>query len=423
MLRYKVRGRSRKFGLGPTHTVGLALARSKAADARRLLLDGKDPIEQKRAVKAAALLESAKTITFDECSHRYIETNKAGWRNAKHASEWGKSLQRFASPVFGHLAVADVDTGLVVQALQNIWTTKPATASRVRGRIETVLNYAKAQGFRSGENAAALKGNLDHILPKHTATIKAVQHHPAMPHIEVPVLMTALRQRDEISAHALAFTILTAARRGEIISARWDEIDLDAKLWIVPGARMKSGREHRVPLSDSAIELLQKMQEVGRQHDAPEYVFPSSVKRGKPMAETGLPLMLHRLGHDDISLHGFRSSFRDFASELTNAPREVCEAALAHVVGDQVEAAYRRSDLLDRRRSLMEKGDIPDFASGDVSKVIRCAWGSRRLGELPQLATGRCAQGDPDAAWREVARHGDEAYRQSAWQTAYRMGR
>ena len=172
MLRYKVAGRSRKYGLGPVHTVGLALAREKAAAARRLLLDGKDPIEQRRAAKAATRLESAKTISFDECAHRYIEGNKAAWRNERHADQWGKSLKHYASPVFGHLAVADVDVELVVQALQKIWTTKPATASRVRGRIETVLNFAKAQGFRSGENAAALKGNLDHILPKHTATIK-----------------------------------------------------------------------------------------------------------------------------------------------------------------------------------------------------------------------------------------------------------
>ena len=243
---------------------------------------------------------------------RYIETNKAQWRNERHADQWGKSLQRYASPVFGHLAVADVDVGLVVQALQKIWTTKPATASRVRGRIEVVLNYAKAQGFRSGENAAALKGNLDHILPKHTATIKNVQHHPAMPHRDVPALMTTLRQRDEIAAHALAFAILTAARRSEVIWARWDEVDFDAKIWTVPGSRMKSGREHRVPLSDAAIDLLRQMQEIGRQHDAPEFVFPSSVKRGKPTAETGMALMLQRLGHDDISLHGFRSQLPRF---------------------------------------------------------------------------------------------------------------
>ncbi|MFY9955657.1 tyrosine-type recombinase/integrase, partial [Bradyrhizobium sp.] len=283
ILRYKLNGRPRKFGLGPTHTVGLALARDKAADARRLLLDGRDPIEEKRAGKAAAMLEAAKTISFDQCAADYFEANKAAWRNPKHVKEWPASLQRYASPVFGHLAVADVDVGLVVRALEPIWTTKPETAARTRGRIETVLDYAAARGYRAGENPARMKGNLAHILPAHNKTIKPVVHHPAVPHADVAAVMEKLANRHEVAASALAFTILTAARSGEVMGAKWEtEIDLEAKLWTVPAARMKAGREHKVPLSDAAIKILTKMR---AEHGAGAYVFPAQ-KRNRGLSDT-----------------------------------------------------------------------------------------------------------------------------------------
>jgi integrase len=329
----------------------LALARQKAGDARRLLLDGIDPIEQRRTTRGAALLQAAKSITFDDCSKRYIAANKVAWKNPKHISEWSKTLQRYASPVFGHLAVADVDVGLVVRALEKIWTTKPETAARVRGRIETVLDYAKAHSYRAGENPARMKGNLDHILPPHSK-LKVVVHHPAMPHGEVAALMAELATRHEVSAAALAFTILTAARTGEVIGAQWDEIDFGAKTWTVPGRRMKSGKTHTVPLSDAALTVLTK---VRAEHGAGVggYVFAGE-KSGKAMAVSSMAVCLRRLGaHDHATVQGFRSSFRDWAAEQTAFPREVAEACLAHALGGKVEAAYLRTEHLEKRRKLM----------------------------------------------------------------------
>jgi integrase len=354
ILRYKVRGRSRKFGLGPTHTIPLALAREKAANARRLLLDGVDPIEEKRKAKAALMLEAAKTITFDQCAKNYIEENKAAWKNAKHVSEWGTTLKRYASPVFGHLAVADVDVGLIVRALKPIWTEIPETASRVRQRIERVLDYAKANSFRDGENPASLKGNLAHILPKQTKQIKAVKNHPAMPHAEVGTLMVELREVDEIAAHALQFTILTAARTGEVVGAKWEEIDLDKKLWNVPGVRMKSGVDHVVPLSPSALAVLKKMQAIRDQRDACEFVFPSETENNKPMREHGMRAVLnYRIKRRDVAVHGMRSSFRDWAAER-NYPDAHAEAALAHAIPDKVKAAYLRTKFIPERRKMMD---------------------------------------------------------------------
>jgi integrase len=232
VLRYKVNGRSRKYGLGPVHTVGLALARDKAGDARRLLLDGRDPIDEKRKVKAAARLEQAKAISFDECAAAYIKAHKAGWRSADHTKEWQSTLRRFVSPIFGKLPVQSIDVGLVVRALEKIWTTNPVTASRVRGRVEMILDYAKAREYRTGENPARWKGNLDNLLPL-ASKVKVKQHFAAMPYADVGALMAKLSARDEVSAFALAFTILTAARSGETIGAQWDEIDFKNRLWVI----------------------------------------------------------------------------------------------------------------------------------------------------------------------------------------------
>ena len=335
ILRFKVHGRSRKFGLGPTHTIGLALAREKAADARRLLLDGIDPIEARKKAKAAAALQAARMITFDACAKACIEQNKAEWKNPKHATEWSELLKRHASPTFGKLAVADVDTTLIKRALDKIWLSKPVTAGRVRQRIETVLDYAKANGYRTGENPASLKGNLAHLLAKQTKNVKTVKHHAAMPHAELPTFVATLRDSDDIAAQAMLLTILSAGRTGEIIGAKWDEFDFDKKLWTVPAARMKGGIDHDVPLAPAAIKLLHKMREIGKQYDAPEFVFPNATERGQPMVEHGMRYFLHRLGRRDFTVHGMRSSFRDWCAER-HFPDAVAEAALAHTIPDAV---------------------------------------------------------------------------------------
>lgn len=354
ILRYKLHGRSRKFGLGATHTVGLALARDKAADARRLLLEGKDPIEERKKHMAALALEAAKTITFDACVKQYFEAMKVQWKNAKHTADWEWSLASFASPVLGKLAVADIDQGLIVRALKPIWTMKPVTASRVRQRIESVLDYAKANGWRSGENPARWRGNLKHILPAHTQQILKKKHHAAMPWSELPDLIAKLRKRDEIGAHALLLTIANANRAGEVINARWDEFDLDRKIWTIPAAKMKAGKEHVVPLSSLALDVLTKMQAIRDESLAPDFVFPGTLKRGVPMAENSMRRVLQdRLGYSGTTIHGFRSSFTDWAHEHKYS-EPVIEAALAHQVSDEVKKAYQRTTFEDARRELMK---------------------------------------------------------------------
>jgi integrase len=374
VFRYRFSGRIRVMGLGSSLDVSLSEARDRAFDCRRSLRDGIDPLRARENRRATQRLQDAKSISFDECSRQYIETNKSAWRNSDHASEWTATLARYASPVFGRLAVQDVDTGLIVRALEPIWTVKPVTASRVRGRIEIILHYAKARGFRIGENPAVWRGNLDHILP-HPTRIKAVQHLAAMPHAEVSGLMAKLRGRREISAAALAFTILTAARSGEVTGAQWDEVDLGAKVWTIPGSRMKSGREHRVPLNDEGVAILKKMKAI-RQGES-GFVF-SGRNAGRGISCTGMPILLRRIGIEGVTVHGFRSSFRDWTAEQTAYPREVAEACLAHVVGDRVEAAYRRTDFLERRRKLMDAWAtyIATPVADDRHKVIAIRRGS-----------------------------------------------
>jgi integrase len=367
VFRYRFGGRIRVMGLGSSLDVTLSEARDRAFDCRRSLRDGIDPLKAREKRRATQRLQDAKSISFDECSRQYIESKKGAWRNSDHASEWAATLARYASPVFGRLSVQDVDIGLIVRALEAIWTVKPVTANRVRGRIELVLGYAKVRGFRNGDNPAVWRDNLDHILPQPTK-IKVVQHLPAMPHAEVPGLMAMLRGRREVSAAALAFTILTAARSGEVTGAQWDEVDLDAKVWTIPGSRMKSGREHRVPLNDEAIAILKKTKAI-RQGES-GFVF--SGRNAGRISCTGMPILLRRIGIEGVTVHGFRSSFRDWTAEQTTYPREVAEACLAHVVGDRVENAYRRTDLLERRRQLMDQWAtyISTPVADDARKVI-----------------------------------------------------
>jgi integrase len=348
IYRFMLDGRPREMGLGPVTAIPLAEARKRAAECRRMRLDGIDPIEARKAQRDQKKLEAAKAMTFDACAAAYIEAHQAGWRNAKHQDQWRNTLKTYAAPVFGSLPVQAVDVGLVMKALEPIWQSKPETASRLRGRIEAVLDWATVRGYRRGENPARWRGHLEKLLPAR-AKVRQVKHHPALPYTELADFISALRGQEGIAAPALEFTILTAARTAEIIGARWDEIDFHEKVWVVPGARMKAGREHRVPLSTAALAILETMKKF-RESD---FVFPGG-KKSKPLSNMAMLKVLERMGRDDLTAHGFRSTFRDWAAECTNFPREVVEMALAHTIENKVEAAYRRGDLFQKRRQLME---------------------------------------------------------------------
>jgi integrase len=348
IFRFMLDGRAREMGLGPVHAIPLADARKRAAECRRMRFDGLDPIEARRAQLEQNKLDAAKSMTFDACAAAYIDAHKAGWRNAKHVDQWSNTLGTYAGPVFGSLPVQAVHVGLVMKALEPIWQAKPETASRLRGRIEAVLDWATVRGYRKGDNPARWRGHLDKLLPARSK-VRKVEHHPALPYDELADFVGVLRSQEGIAARALEFLILTAARTGEVIGARWGEIDLEEKIWVVPAARMKVGREHRVPLSAAAIAVLEEMKKI-RESD---FVFPGG-KRGKPLSNMAMLAVLKRMDRGDLTSHGFRSSFRDWAAERTNFPREVAEMALAHTVGDKVEAAYRRGDLFQKRRQMMD---------------------------------------------------------------------
>jgi len=346
IFRFSLGGKTREMGLGSLKGVGLAAARSKAAQCRALLADGIDPIAARKGEQDQRALADARSITFDQCAEAYIKAHGPTWRNPKHHAQWKATIETYVSPVFGKLPVQAVDVSLVMKALEPIWTTKPETAARIRGRIESVLNWAKARDYRSGENPAQWKGHLDNLLPARSK-LSRVKHHAALPYDETPQFMKALREQTGVPARALEFAILTAARTGEIIGARWGEMDLAEKVWTVPAARMKGGREHRVPLSSEAMTILNKSAR-GEPEDS---IFRG--RNGGPLSNMALLMLLRRMGHDSLTAHGFRSTFRDWAAERTNFQREVAEAALAHVLGDKVEAAYRRGDLFEKRRRLM----------------------------------------------------------------------
>jgi len=348
VLRYKVAGQSHHLGLGPLHAISLAEARARAADARRLLVDGLDPIETKRKARTAAQLEAARMMTFNQCADAYVQAHRAGWRSDKHAAQWPATIKAYASPIFGALPVQVIDTSLVMKAIEPIWATKPETANRLRGRIESVLDWAKARGFRAGENPARWKGHLDQLLPARSK-VRRVEHHAALPYRQIGSFMTGLRQQDMVAARALELAILTAARTSEVLNATWDEIDLVNKVWAIPGARMKSGKDHKIPLSAPAIAIIESMQAIRKG----AFVFPGR-KGYRPLSNMAFLMLLRRMGRGDLTAHGFRSSFRDWCAEQTNFPSEVAEAALAHVVSDKVVSAYRRTDFFDRRRQMME---------------------------------------------------------------------
>jgi integrase len=364
IFRFTVAGRTRDAGLGGYPTVSLARARDEADRCRRLVAAGIDPIEARNEEHQAALVASAKAMTFEQCAKAFIEGHKAGWRNEKHRQQWTNTLETYAYPVLGTLAVAAIDTGLVMKVLEPIWAIKPETAGRVRGRIERVLDWAKVRGYRDGDNPARLRGHLDTLLPKKSKVHK-VKHHAALPYRDVGAFMAKLREETSISAHALAFLILTATRTSEVLEVPWDEFDLDERVWTIPPERMKADKEHRVPLAPRAVAILKEMKQIRLN----EYVFPGA-KPGRPLSNMALAMLLRRLGYGNITAHGFRSSFRDWAAERTSFPREVAEMALAHKIPDAVEAAYRRSDLFDKRRKLMEAWAAYCTSVGAPAKVF-----------------------------------------------------
>lgn len=348
IFRFMIAGKPRYMGLGSIDTFSLREARERAKEARKLVADGIDPIDARREKIAAARADDAKLVSFSEAAKRYIKAHEAGWKNPKHADQWRNTLATYADPIIGPLSVAKVDTAHIMQIIEPIWTEKTETASRVRGRIESVLDWATARRYRSGDNPARWRGHLDKLLPAR-AKVAKVRHHPAMPYTELPAFMQRLRALDSISANALEFTILTAVRTSEAIGATEAEFDLNAKVWTIPAERMKANRPHRVPLSDRVIEILKT---TPREADS-QYVFPGA-KRGKPLSNMAMLELLQGMeGSEGLTVHGFRSTFRDWAAERSSFPREIAEAALAHVVKDKTEAAYQRGDLLEKRRRLM----------------------------------------------------------------------
>jgi integrase len=348
VFRYAAGTRDRDMGLGPVHTLTLPEAREKAREARLLRLEGIDPIEAKRARMAALKAADARAMTFKQCAEGFIKDNEASWTSARHRQEWVGSLVRLVYPTLGSLPVAAIDTPLVLKALKPIWEKTPETASRVRGRIENVLGWATVHHYRAVDNPARWGGLLEHALPARSKIAK-VEHHAALPYGEIGAFMAKLREDSGVAAACLQFITLTAARLDEARSATWDEIDLPNRIWIVPARRMKADKEHRVPLSAGAVTVLEQMQEI-RQND---YVFPGRLE-GRPIGDNTIWRLAKEAAGSDITIHGLRSSFRDWAAERTSFPREVAELALAHSIPNAVEAAYRRGDLFEKRRKLMD---------------------------------------------------------------------
>jgi integrase len=334
---YELNGERHSIGLGPTHTVSLGEARDKARELRKQLLDGVDPLAFRRAQDQQRRLEAAKAMSFGQCCDAYIETHDATWENDKHRQQWRTTLTNDCSAI-RNLPVKDIDTDLVLRVLTPIWKTKTQTASRVRARIERVLAWAKGRGLRTGENPARWSGHLAEMLAAPTKIAK-VKHHAALPFVELPAFVAELRKRDSLAAAPLEFAILTASRTGEVVGALWSEIDLDEKVWVIPASRMKADREHRVPLSDRALAILKGLPRHG------DRVFDS-------LSDDAMLKLCRRL-RPGLTTHGFRSSFRDWVAERTSYPAHVAEAALAHTIGDRSERAYRRGDVLDKRRRLM----------------------------------------------------------------------
>jgi integrase len=378
IFRYGATAGERYMGLGSVSTVSLAAARAAATGAREQRRQGIDPIDARGAAKAAAGLAQSKTMTFREAGVTYIASHRAGWSSVKHAAQWEKTLAAYAFPIIGGLEVRVIDTGHVLKILEPMWTEKTVTAKRLRGRIESVLDWCKVRGYRDGENPARWRGHLDHLLAA-PSKVRRVRHHPALPYNQAPAFLDDLRTRPGMSSAAIEFIIFTAARASEAVRAKPTEFDLAAKVWTIPAERMKAKREHRVPLSDAAVKLIRPLIEIA-QRDG--FIFTG--RRGGPLRDMALAMTLRRMGYvdakgEEITTHGFRSTFRDWAAERTNFANEVIEMALAHAIGDKVEAAYRRGELFEKRRKLM--GDWAKYcatpAALESNKVVALREGPR----------------------------------------------
>jgi integrase len=352
LFRFAWHGKQPTMGLGPYPDVGLKAAREAAADARKAVRAGINPLDAKKKAKAAETKAQQPTMTFDAVLKLYLAAHEDTWRNPKHRAQWRSTLDSYVSPIFGGWEISAVDTGAVMQVIEPLWKSKTETASRVRGRIETVLDYATARNWRSGENPARWRGHVENLLPKRSKVAK-VEHHAAMPWAEIGGFMVELAKQPGTAKLALEFTILTAARTGETIGAMWSEIDMEAATWTVPAERMKAGREHRVPLTAAALDVLRAVLPA-KPEKGDGHVFPGR-KAGAGLSNMSLAAVMKRMDHADLTVHGFRSTFRQWAGERTNVAREVAEAALAHTLKDKTEAAYARGDLFDRRRKLMEQ--------------------------------------------------------------------
>jgi integrase len=337
VLRFFWQGAAREMGLGSYPEISLAEARERATAGRKLARSGVDPIAERK--------HRRRVPSFGELADEVVTEQSKGFRNEKHKAQWAMTLTRYAAPLRTK-PVDEITTEDILRVLKRLWTEKPETASRLRGRLERVLSAAKAKGYRSGENPAAWRGHLDNLLSKPQKLSRG--HHAALPYADVPTFVANLRERKAIAALALEFAILTAARSSEVLGARWEEIDFDARIWTIPAGRMKAARQHRVPLSKRAVAIVSRLNEAR----ADDYVFPGSV-RGRPLSVMAMDMVLRRMG-EHVTVHGFRSSFRDWAGNETHFPREIAEHALAHAVGDKAEQAYRRSDALEKRRALME---------------------------------------------------------------------
>jgi integrase len=354
LFRYTRKGKMREMGLGPAvgrTAVPLALARSRARELHAMVREGRDPLAEREDEDAKRDADAAKAkaaaITFAQVADMFLAAHEGSWRNPKHRQQWRNTLEQYVLPAIGDLPVGAVDTGAVVKIIEPLWCGKTETASRLRGRIESILDYAKARGWRTAENPARWRGHLDQLLPKRSK-VQRVEHHAALPWREAGAFMTRLRQNSGLSARCLEFLILTAARSGEVRGARWGEIDLAHAVWTVPAERIKGGRDHRVPLSEPALVVLHEMAQLG----AGGFVFPG-LKLQSALSDVALARAVDAAGGNGATVHGMRSTFRDWCAEATNYPRELAEAALAHVLQDKTEAAYQRGDRLERRRRLM----------------------------------------------------------------------
>lgn len=363
VLRVVIAGKRRDMGLGGFPDVTLADVRRKAREARELIEQGVDPIEQRREAKNLLMASRASLKTFEECAKAYIEGREAEWRNPKHRQQWENTLATYALPTMGPLLVSNITLAHILAVLEPIWQVKTETATRLRGRIESVIDWATVRGYRTGDNPARWKGHLDHLFAKPSKVAK-VEHHAAVDVDAVAGFISTVRQLNGMGARALEFLVLTAARSGEVRGATWNEIDIDAAVWTIPSDRMKAGREHRVPLSRQAIKLLRTIPRI----DGSELVFPAP--RGGLLSDMTLTAVLRRMEIDAVP-HGFRSTFRDWAAERTNFPRDVAEMALAHAIGDKVEAAYRRGDLFAKRAQMMSAwADFCEKPAGKASDVV-----------------------------------------------------